>query len=294
MAHHTAAMRARIAAEYATSQNIKATARKLNTTPRAVRRAVQGLTNCRSTAVHKRRGRPPAVSDVAANKAVDLLLSRQAHGAQHAARLLHGAGLTARVLHRTTVSRAAKRAARRAGQPIRAVQGHPAKELTSATKAARLKFAQSNLKRDWRRAVFTDRKRFTFKCPGVPMYTSRWLRRGERHVAPTVNHAETLNVYAGLTVHGVTKLHVVSGTSRHKSTYANKKGQVAKNITASEYKDVLTTTLLPQGQQCMRAGGSRVWVLQQDNDPAHRGAAKVIDEWSESHGSPFGLPTVQI
>lgn len=282
-------MRAAIAAEYAASGKLRATARKFKTTPRAVRHAASSANAAPGGAARKHRGRPPVVTDAAAEEAMDLLLSGRAHGTEHAAQLLHTAGHTPRMVHRTTVARAAKRVASRAGEPIRVVRGHPAKQLTKATMEARLKFAQSNARRDWRCVMFTDRKRFAFKCPGTPLHAVRWVKRGQRHEAPTVNHSMTLNVYAGVTPHGVTKLHVVSGTSKHISTYTNKKGQVAKNITSAEYKDVMLNTLLPQGQRLMRGGGARTWQLQQDNDPSHRAGIPMIEEWSESHGGRVSL-----
>jgi hypothetical protein len=44
---------------------------------------------------------------------------------------------------------------------------------------------------------------------------------------------------------------------------------------------VLKNTLLPEGQKLMNL---TTWYLQQDNDPTHRQAPKIVKEWSQSHG----------
>ena len=43
------------------------------------------------------------------------------------------------------------------------------------------------------------------------------VRRGSTRQAATVNHPQCVNVYAGITKYGVTKLHVVAGSSKHKT-----------------------------------------------------------------------------
>ena len=95
-----------------------------------------------------------------------------------------------------------------------------------------------------------------------------------------------VNVYAGITMHGVmTACHVVAGTSKHKSTHTNKRGQAARNITSAEYEDVLTSTRLPGGRTLMGKHGVTSWVLQQDNDPTHRVVAHVVKHYNKHHGT---------
>jgi hypothetical protein len=149
--------------------------------------------------------------------------------------------------------------------------------------AARVRFAKDNLRRDWQSVMFTDRKKFDFKYPGAKVARVRWLRKGEQHDAPAVNHAMVVNVYAGITVHGVTKCHVVTGTSKRNTSYHNKKGGVAKNITAEEYRDVVKHTLLPEGERLMSGQGRRAGVMQQDNDPTHKAALQVMGQWNNAH-----------
>jgi hypothetical protein len=99
-----------------------------------------------------------------------------------------------------------------------------------------------------------------------------------------------VNIYAGLTIHGATIPHFVTGTSGQPSQYTNKQGQPARNITTAEYHDVLTKTLLPEGSKLIRKGGvSTPWTFQQDNDPTHKRATAVIQQFSNQHTTPVQL-----
>ena len=232
----------------------------------------------------KKTGRPKAMSAAAALRAKELLLSEEHHGAKSVARALHSEGLTAKPLHPSTIIRAAVRRAVEDGKPIRAARGKPAKRLTQDTRSKRLKFARDNRRRAWGNVLFTDRKKFLFLYPGCKVKRVEWVEEGSQREAAAVNHPSCVNVYAGISMHGVTACHVVAGTSKHKSTHTNKKGEAARNITASEYKDVLMHTLLPKGSQLFGGKGVDCWVLQQDNDPTHRAAKQIVKHYSKQHG----------
>jgi hypothetical protein len=112
--------------------------------------------------------------------------------------------------------------------------------------------------------MFTDRKKFLFKHPGAQVRQVWWLLKGKRPEAITVNHPMGVNVYVGITPHGATTSHIITGTSKHTTSYTNKAGVSSKNITSAECQDV--HTLLPEGRRLLqREGGG--WFLQQDNDP---------------------------
>jgi hypothetical protein len=87
----------------------------------------------------------------------------------------------------------------------------------------------------------------------------------------------------------MTTTHVVAGSSKHPTKHVNKKGMPAKNITAAEYREVLTKTLLPAGQRLFSAQGISTWYLQQDNDPTHGCAQQVVRDWNEKKGSSVQL-----
>ena len=55
------------------------------------------------------------------------------------------------------------------------------------------------------------------------MRTVQWGRTGPK--ACNVNHSMCVNVYAGITLYGVTECHLVTGTSKHKSTFTNRRGR---------------------------------------------------------------------
>lgn len=126
--------------------------------------------------------------------------------------------------------------------------------------------------------MFTDRKRFSFRFPGSKVGPVTWVTTGSKRQAVKVSHPMSINIYAGITLYGVTRCHVVAGSSKHMSKHTTKKGAQAKNITASEYAAVLKSTFLPDGDRIFSREGTTSWVLQQDNDPSHRGASSIIEE----------------
>jgi hypothetical protein len=62
-----------------------------------------------------------------------------------------------------------------------------------------------------------------------------------------------VNMYAGITCYGVTKAHLVTGTSKITTNFNNQKGQTSRNITSKEYREVLTRTLLPEGHRLLHS-----------------------------------------
>ena len=232
----------------------------------------------------RRVGSLDASSDMAA---YDLLGNNTA--AQAALRLFKD-GRASRVLSKTTIIRAARRHAAVLGVPLRYKRGRPKKELSQRTKAKRLDFAKAHMQRNWRLVMFTDRKKFQFKYPGVKTSCGKWLKGSEEHVASQVNHADTLNVYVGLSPYGMTLAHEVAGTRGLKTAYKARKGTMAKNITSEEYEAVLKETLLPGGKRLFsQGGGQSCWVLQQDNDPAHNMASSTVASWNTQHASAIQL-----
>ena len=275
--------------EYKTCGSVSETARRLKTARKNVYRWVQRYITTGGVTPLQKPGRRHAISAAAAEHAVQLLTNGSQNTARQVANLLHAEGLTASTHHRTTITRAAKKAANLDGTPIRSVRALPEKRLSVATKAKRLRFAQANAKRRWDTTMFTDRKKFMFSFPGSSVKASEWKFEGQKRQAFRVNHASTLNIYVGITKWSATACHVVAGTSKFKSKYLNKRGHASKNITASQYKDVLEGTLLPEGKRIFATHGIGTWVLQQDNDPSHNGAANVISKWNDQHNSSVSL-----
>lgn len=246
----------------------------------------QTLQQC--LAVKAGRGRTKLINKDVAKEAVAMLLSNEFDGTQHVANELHKQGKIAgkQPPHRTTLVKHVRQAAKEMGTPLHLSRAQPVKELTAENKAKRLAFAKANKSRNWGNVMFTDRKKFLLKYPRAKVAPCAWVVRGQRRIAPVVSKPMAVNVYAGITKYGVTKLHFVAGTNKLKTTHKNKKGQEARNVTASQYKEVVAKTLLPEGKRIFSVQGISHWVLQQDNDPCHKVASQqALSEWNVAHGS---------
>jgi hypothetical protein len=215
-----------------------------------------------------------------------LLLNHCMDGAAHVAKELHKQGPSMPQVSRQTIMRAARESAKRAGKPLKVWRGRPLKLLTPAAKANRLRFALAHQNTNWDHTVFTDRKRFTFRYPGTRVKQAWWLEQGQVGVeVKKASHPLSFNIYCGLTIHGTTRAHPVTGTSKQESRYLTKKGKAARNITAAEYRDVLQQTLLPAAQAIFSKHGVTFWVFMQDNDPTHRSAKATIEKWAQGQSS---------
>jgi len=230
-----------------------------------------------------RSGRRRAMQADTQGIALDWLMGGGHSGAAAVARALMDAGETSQVLHKTTIIRNAKAEAQRQNFRLRALVGRPKKMLTAATMKKRLDFARGHQSYDCRCVMFTDRKSFNFRNPGVKVHRISWVRDGQRREAGSVNHPSGVNLYAGLTPFGMTTFHVVAGTTGYKSTYTNKQGAQSRNITTTQYKDVVAQTLLPEGRRLFLSQGITSWVLQQDNDPTHKVAADEVKQFNKKN-----------
>lgn len=277
--------------------NISKTAQQCNVSRKCVRSVISRLgaksNGAHAPATQARRGRKPALSDEAADAAFKMLTDQKTGGAQSVARALQMQGIVLGQVHKTTLIRHARRAASAAGQKLVVRRGPPPKGLTKATMEKRLDFARANVSRNWKPVMFTDRKKFYFRYPGTSVSLVRWeLESRATQVDPGVyqpNKPQAVNIYAGITPFGVSSARIVAGTSCHKSDFTNKQGKQASNITQNEYQAVLADTLLPEGRRLFSTHGISCWVLQQDNDPAHKVAGPAVAEWNQRHGSAVSL-----
>jgi transposase-like protein len=244
-------------------RNISKVARDLKISKNTVRRWVRRHHATGNLAVMPGKGRKPSMDTKAACKAVDMLLSGKFAGARQVAAELHKQGITKgrAPLSRTTVVRHAKAYAAAQGRPIRASRTKPAKQLNEHTVKARLGFCLANKSRNSGNVLFTDRKKFTFTYPGCSVKQVGWVWRGQQRQAARVNKAMVVNLYAGVCKYGVTNVHSVAGTSKLASGFKNKKGQVARNITASEYRHVVSSTLLPEARRLFTGAGVSHFVI---------------------------------
>lgn len=271
------------------TDNFQLTARLTKVSRNTVRHTVQRYQSTGSVKDKPGRGRKRLVKGPVAKQAIQLLLSDDCGTAHEASVELHKAGITPRVLHKSTITRAVKEHGKHGGQVITLVRGKPSKELSAENKAKRLAFAQANKRRSWNNVMFTDRKKFNFRYPGSRVRPCQWIVKGSKRQATTVNHPLGLNVYAGITKYGVTRVHIVAGTSKRKTKYNNKIGAQAKNITAAEYTDVVKSTFLRDGVRIFSGQGVSSWVLQQDGDPTHRAAYATVSEFNTRRASSINI-----
>lgn len=247
-----------------------------------------------ATSTARKSGRKRTFNDVAEDTALEMLTAPDSDGANQVTQRLRVEGCIPVTVHRHTTVRAARRAAERAGVRLWCQQGKPPKAMTASTKRQRLAFATRHLHRDWPRVMFTDRKKFLFRYPGSKVRHVRWLAGAANSNNSGVNqpnHPQCLNVYAGITKYGVTAVHVVAGSSKYTTHHTNKQGKAAKNITTSQYREVLKETLLPEGRRLFSTQGISTWTLQQDNDPTHRCAPDEVKNWNAVKGSSVQLLT---
>lgn len=251
-----------------------------------VRRWVRRYDQSGSVDLMPASGRPRYMVHAATERALELLLSKEAGGLRFVAKKIFSEGLTPVVVSPATVSRAVKAMAAAKGDTLRCLRGRPPKLMTGPNREKRKRFATRHLSNKWRDVMITDRCKFHFRYPGTRVQRSTWVLRSQKHEhgAFKPNRPSCYNVYGGITMHGVTKLHPVTGTTGLKTQYTNMRGEKSKNITAAEYRDVVGQTLLKEGRRLFSAQGMSAWVLQQDGDPTHRAAQAVVDSWNEQRG----------
>lgn len=278
--------------EHKNGASLNSLAKKYNVTKKTARKWAERHTKGCGFKDKTGRGRQKMISPSVAKEALNLLTSNEFNNAQEVSNELHQQGKinSQAPPHRTTLVRAAKQAAKAIGEPLKAVRGEPAKDITEVQKAKRLAFCKANLRRSWHNVMFTDRAKFKLKHPGVKVSPVRWQLGKKKPAAYTVSKPLVVNVYAGITKYGVSKLHFVAGTSKMKTQYKNKKGDTAKNVTSSEYKDVFTDTFLPEARRIFSAQGMSSYHIQQDNDPTHsKASAAAIKEWNSRHNSSVSI-----
>lgn len=279
------AKRAEVWSTYLRLRNISKVAQKLHLCHETVRRWVNRHKQKTRNWNLRKRGRKPVLDVRVAGEALEMLLSGKYSGAGEVANVLFRQGLVAqqKPVSRMTVTRHAKALAEARGMPIACTQKPPKKALSRENKLKRLNFCKSNLRRCWANVMFTDRKRFLFKHPRTRVHRSNWYRVGKPAVAAKVNHPMGVNMYVGMTKFGMTRPHLVSGTSKMQVRFKNKKGAEARNITRDEYELVMLNTFLKDGKKLFGSHGVTSWLVQQDNDPSHKvGSLRALDKWRRS------------
>lgn len=259
---------------------------RIGCTKKTVRKWINRFAQNDSACPRKSSGRPSIVSAECQKRIVEMLLSGEYGGSRHVAREIHREGFTDRLIGASTVLRAAHKHSSEDGDPLVCRRGRPGKWLTGLNKEQRIKFARAHRRTSWSHVMITDRCKFHFRYPGVAVRPARWFKKSKQHedVAFKPNHPDCYNVYGGITRHGVTRLHPVTGTSKLHTDYKNLQGQKSRNITKAEYTDVVRNTLLPEGRRIFSAAGISHWKLQQDGDPTHSCAGELVQQFNRQRG----------
>lgn len=276
------------------TKNKSRIARELHTHKNTVHKWISTWEKTGSLERKPGQGRKRELNENACARALHLLVNDH-QGATAASRRLFTENLTTRVVSGTTLIKHVRQYAKEQGTPISCAPMKAKKRLTAKNKQQRYDFCCKHVHDTFKYVMFTDRCKFHFRHPGEPVQSGPWHFVGEGPQLFTVNHPNVFNVYAGITSFGTTGVWVVSGTTDHHpvTKYTTKEGKPARNITSSEYKDVLLHVLLPYGHRLFHGHN---WVLQQDNDPTHAAAsAMAVKAWNAtlvSQGIKGGKVTI--
>lgn len=287
MAHLSVQKRIEVVLTFERFQCVSLTSTKCEVSRAAVRRWVERFHSEGNVNSKSRSGHAVKVSAEAAAEALRLIRDDENLTPEDVAKQLCEGKLCSTTVHKTTIIRNVRKAATNAGLKVWVSRAVPSKALTPQTMAKRLAFAKANRSLNWDTVMFTDRVKLQLKFPGSHIKRSVWLvgkRKGAaRKPVFQPNHPMCLNVYGGITKWGTTVFHVVAGTTRHKSAYKTKHGKQSRNITGSEYIDVLQNTILPHAKAMFNKMGMSTFYIMQDNDPAHRKGPSIVKAWGGGH-----------
>lgn len=267
-----------------TLKSIRATSKALGHSREVVQRWVRRYEATGGVTPLNKPGRPAIFTPEASEIAKQVFTRPERPSAIEVAIELKATGTLSKIVSKSTVLRHAKAAAKACGEKLKCYYGAPPKALSEDTKQKRLAFAKAHQNTNWSNVMFSDRKRFYFKHPNSSVKRCGMYLQSERKHLKGVykpSNPNCLNIYAGITMHGATRVCEVAGTTKYKHKYTSKKGTTARNITSGQYIDVLEKVLLPQGKVVFKKGA---WMLQQDNDPAHSVAGATIAKWNKKRG----------
>ena len=214
----------------------------------------------------KRAGRPRKLS-----KSVELTVERKMRKKRR-----RSSRVIARELKRqkvcdvsyTTVQRTVHR------RGLHAFKQQKTSRLSQAHKRGRLRFAKTNIKRDWSNVVFSDEHTFKQFKGGNPRHNFVWAKSVSEVPGKEVERwGLAVNTWAGFSSRGKTKLAFYEGT-----------------LDAPAYQNILQKKLLPAAQE-WHEDEKEGWELQQDKASCH--TAKSTEGWLEQHGVAVveGWPT---
>ena len=173
--------------------------RRCDVTRACVRRWVKRWEETGGVDALERTKRHPLVGKFAARRARELLKQGTDGGLRGVSRTLVEEGFLWCNVSHSTLSLAVKRQAKADGVHLKVYRGMPKQRLTIPQRNKRLRFVEGNMRRNWDRVMFTDRKKFHFTFPGQSVSGVRWRESGEEDAVHRPNKPSCLNVYGGIT-----------------------------------------------------------------------------------------------
>ena len=158
----------------------------------------------------------------------------------------------------TTVQRTAHR------RGLQAFKQRKTSRLSKAHKRGRLKFARTNIKKNWSNVVFSDEHTFKQFKGGNPRHNFVWAKSVSEVPGKEMERwGLTVDAWGGFSSQGKTELAFYEGT-----------------LDAHAYQDILENSLLPAAQEWF-GDEKEGWELQQDKATCH--TAKSTKRWLEQH-----------
>lgn len=146
--------------------------------------------------------------------------------------------------------------------------------LTSKHKKDRLRFAKANRNKDWSTVVFSDEHKFKQFKGGNPVHDQVWAKSSSEVPPKEVERwGLTLDVWAGISVQGKTKIEIYEGT-----------------LNAQGYQRILQQVLMPAAQEWFEDEKDG-WELQQDKASCHTAKSTMRFLEQEGIGVVEGWPT---
>ena len=148
---------------------------------------------------------------------------------------------------------------------LRAFKQRKTSRLSKTHKRGRLKFAKTNIRKDWSTVVFSDEHTFKQFKGGNPRHSFVWDKSVSEVPGKEMERwGLTVDAWGGFSAQGKTDLVFYEDT-----------------LDAQGYQDILENSLLPAAEEWFE-DEKQEWEFQQDKASCH--TAKSTKRWLEQHG----------
>jgi len=148
---------------------------------------------------------------------------------------------------------------------LRAFKQRKTSRLSETHKRGRLKFAKTNIRKDWSTVVFSDEHTFKQFKGGNPRHSFVWDKSVSEVPGKEMERwGLTVDAWGGFSAQGKTELVFYEDT-----------------LDAEGYQDILQNSLLPAAEEWFE-DEKQEWEFQQDKASCH--TAKSTKRWLEQHG----------